>query len=177
MYGCALKPVISDGFCCYLVLYLFPSFYALSPPPGHAEWAENIQSRGGYFLLCPRCFLLTPWKFSLSALKKFVTNLLIFVTNFLTRVTKFVICVTKFVTKTFLYGRKKYLAQNKKYLGEKKHFPRDAPSGRVRKVWVAPRPVRLACQKIITFAVDKTVGLKKKSAQPCNFSPVRPSFN
>ena len=52
-------------------------------------------------------------------------------------------------------------AQNKKYLGEKKHFPRDAPSGRVRKVWVAPRPVRLACQKIITFAVGKTVGLKK----------------
>lgn len=69
------------------------------------------------------------------------------------------------------------LLKIKKYLGEKKHFPRDAPRGRVRKVWVASGPVRLACQKIITFAVGKTVGLTKKSALPCNFSPVRPSFN
>ena len=85
------------------------------------------------------------------------------------RVTKFLICVTKFVTKTFLYGRKNSLAQNKKYHGEKKHFPRDAPDGRVRKVSVAPRPVRLACQKIITFAVDKTVGLKKNWPCPVTF--------
>ena len=177
MYSCALKPVISDGFFRNQGLFLFPSFFAPSYPPGHAEWAENLKSWGGYFLLCPRYFLLIPWKFSLSAQKKFVTNLLICVTNLLTRVTRFVICVTKFVTKTFLYGRKNSLAQNKKYLGEKKHFPRDAPGGRVRKVWGAPRPVPLACQKIITFAVGKTVGSQKKSSLPCNFSPVRPSFN
>ena len=85
------------------------------------------------------------------------------------RVTKFLICVTKFVTKTFLYERKKCIVGNKKYLGEKKHFNRDAPRGRVRKVWVAPRPVRLACQKIITFAVGKTVGLKKNRPCPVTF--------